>query len=36
MAFPHKTAAFPELAKVVNLPVPTSAMPVRRRRVRRA
>jgi len=36
MAFPHKTAAFPELAKVVSLPLPASAAPVRRRRQRRA
>ncbi|NND89891.1 MAG: DUF4445 domain-containing protein [Granulosicoccus sp.] len=36
MAFPHKTAGFPQLARVVELPTPTSATPVRRRRVRRA
>ncbi len=36
MAFPHKTASFPELSKVVQLPVPTSAKPLKRRRVRRA
>lgn len=36
MAFPHKTAKFPELAAVVRLPEPTSAAPVRRRRARRA
>jgi uncharacterized 2Fe-2S/4Fe-4S cluster protein (DUF4445 family) len=35
MAFPHKTASFPELSKVVQLPVPTSSTPVRRRRARR-
>ncbi len=36
MAFPHKTASFPELSKVVQLPVPTSAKPLKRRRVRRS
>ncbi len=36
MAFPHKTASFPELGKVITLPAPTSAQPVRRRRSRRA
>ena len=36
MAFPHKTASFPELGKVVVLPAPSSAQPVRRRRARRA
>jgi len=36
MAFPHKTASFPELASVVTLPQPTSAAPVRRRRSRRS
>jgi len=36
MAFPHKTARFVELGKVVTLPEPTSAQPVRRRRSRRA
>ncbi|MBX2879011.1 MAG: DUF4445 domain-containing protein [Granulosicoccus sp.] len=36
MAFPHKTAKFPELAKVVDLPEPRSCAPVRRRRSRRA
>ena len=36
MAFPHKTASFPELGKMVTLPVPSSAQPVRRRRARRA
>lgn len=35
MAFPHKTAAFPELSKVVTLPPPRSARPLRRRRARR-
>ncbi|ASJ75590.1 ASKHA domain-containing protein [Granulosicoccus antarcticus] len=35
MAFPHKTASFPELGKVVQLPAPSSARPVKRRRVRR-
>ena len=36
MAFPHKTANFPELGKVVALPAPSSLQPVRRRRARRA
>lgn len=36
MAFPHKTASFPELGAVVNLPAPSSSAPVRRRRSRRA
>ena len=36
MAFPHKTADFPELAKVVSLPAATCSQPVRRRRIRRA
>lgn len=36
MAFPHKTAQFPELSAVVKLPTPTSATPTRRRRSRRA
>ncbi|MFK7860366.1 MAG: ASKHA domain-containing protein [Granulosicoccus sp.] len=36
MAFPHKSASFPELSKVVTLPVATSSQPVRRRRTRRA
>lgn len=36
MAFPHKTASFPQLGQVVNLPAPSSSQPVRRRRVRRA
>lgn len=36
MAFPHKTASFPELGKIVSLPTPTSSRPIRRRRVRRA
>lgn len=36
MAFPHKTAPFPELGKIVSLPTPTGSRPVRRRRVRRA
>lgn len=35
MAFPHKIATFPELGKVIKLPEPTSAAPVRRRRSRR-
>jgi len=35
MAFPHKTASFPELASVVKLPEATSSAPVRRRRSRR-
>jgi uncharacterized 2Fe-2S/4Fe-4S cluster protein (DUF4445 family) len=35
MAFPHKTASFPELSEVVQLPAPTSSTPVRRRRARR-
>jgi len=35
MAFPHKTASFPELSEVVQLPEPTSSTPVRRRRSRR-
>ncbi|MFT4727741.1 MAG: uncharacterized 2Fe-2S/4Fe-4S cluster protein (DUF4445 family) [Granulosicoccus sp.] len=35
MAFPHKTASFPELSRVVQLPLPTSSTPVRRRRARR-
>jgi uncharacterized 2Fe-2S/4Fe-4S cluster protein (DUF4445 family) len=35
MAFPHKTASFPELSEVVQLPIPTSSTPVRRRRSRR-
>lgn len=36
MAFPHKTALFPELSQVVQLPAPTSSTPQRRRRARRA
>ncbi len=36
MAFPHKTASFPELSAVVKLPTPTSSTPVRRRRARRS
>lgn len=36
MAFPHKSASFPELSAVVKLPVPTSTTPARRRRSRRA
>ena len=36
MAFPHKTALFPELAQVVKLPEVTSSAPTRRRRARRA
>lgn len=36
MAFPHKTATFPELGAVVKLPTPTSSAPTRRRRSRRA
>jgi len=36
MAFPHKTAQFPELATVVNLPLPSSSNLTRRRRSRRA
>ncbi len=35
MAFPHKTAPFTLLGRVVNLPAPSSSQPVRRRRVRR-
>lgn len=36
MAFPHKSASFPELSKVVALPAATASQPVRRRRARRA
>ncbi|MFK8083628.1 MAG: ASKHA domain-containing protein [Granulosicoccus sp.] len=36
MAFPHKSAHFPELSKVVALPVAVASQPVRRRRARRA
>ncbi len=36
MAFPHKTAMFTELAKVVTLPTPTTSQPARRRRSRRS
>lgn len=36
MAFPHKSAGFPELSKVVSLPTPTASQPVRRRRARKA
>lgn len=36
MAFPHKTARFPELSKLMKLPEPTTATPARRRRSRRA
>ncbi len=36
MAFPHKTASFPELGKVVPLPEARASRPARRRRVRRA
>lgn len=35
MAFPHKTATFPQLGKIVKLPTPTSSSPIRRRRSRR-
>ncbi|MFK7992579.1 MAG: ASKHA domain-containing protein [Granulosicoccus sp.] len=35
MAFPHKSAGFPELSKVVALPAATASQPVRRRRARR-
>jgi len=35
MAFPHKMASFPELAKVVELPAAAAEQPVRRRRVRK-
>ena len=35
MAFPHKTAEFTQLGKVVNLPTPTPSQPTRRRRSRR-
>ncbi len=35
MAFPHKTAEFTQLGKVVNLPTPTTSQPTRRRRSRR-
>ena len=36
MAFPHKVAAFPELAKVVNLPTPMAPKAARRRRRKRS
>lgn len=36
MAFPHKTASFPELAQVVTLPTPKVVTNTRRRRSRRA
>jgi len=36
MAFPHKSAAFPELAQVVTLPAPTSSQTGKKRRRRRA
>jgi uncharacterized 2Fe-2S/4Fe-4S cluster protein (DUF4445 family) len=35
MAFPHKSAAFPELAKVVKLPAPTASPAARRKRRRK-
>jgi len=35
MAFPHKVAAFPELAKVVDLPTPMAPKAARRRRRKR-